>query len=74
MFFVYENWRAGPHHAKVHLSRCGACNNGQGMHGGTEPTNGQWHGPYSTHASAWADATRLASPRVTNCGLCKPQS
>jgi hypothetical protein len=73
MFYVYENWRAGPHHAKVHLGSCGACNDGSGMHGGTDSTNGKWHGPFPTHGQAMNEATQLASPRVTNCGLCKPQ-
>ena len=29
-YYIYENWQAGPHKAKIHQSSCGHCNGGLG--------------------------------------------
>ena len=47
-FYIYENWRAGPHKAVIHRGFCGYCNDGKGRAGGYDPRNAKWHGPYVT--------------------------
>jgi hypothetical protein len=47
-FHIYENWHAEMHKAIIHRASCGDCNDGHGKGGGTNPKNGQWHGPYLT--------------------------
>ena len=48
MFYIYENWQAGPHKAVLHRGSCAFCNNGQGLAGGSDPKHGRWHGPFPT--------------------------
>lgn len=48
MFYVYENWQAGPRKAVIHHASCGYCNDGEGKAGGYDPRHAQWHGPYNT--------------------------
>src|ERR1700730_6414943 len=48
MFYVYENWQAGPHRAVIHHARCGFCNDGEGRAGGYDPQHARWHGPFET--------------------------
>jgi F-type H+-transporting ATPase subunit beta len=47
-FYIYENWRAGPHKAVIHHGSCGYCNEGEGKARGYNPGNANWHGPFST--------------------------
>ena len=42
MYYIYENWQAGPHKLVVHSGTCGFCNNGGGLKGGTNPRYGRW--------------------------------
>ena len=65
-YYVYENWRAGPHKVVIHHATCGSCNSGQGARGGTDPANGRWHGPYDTIAKARLAQRQLA--RFIPCG------
>lgn len=68
-YHVYENWRAQGHYAKVHLSHCGQCKNGQGTHPGAGNSNGKWHGPFASLNEATA-AAHKASRVVSNCQHC----
>jgi hypothetical protein len=34
MYYMYENWQAGPHKAVVHVGTCGFCKDGNGRAGG----------------------------------------
>lgn len=52
MFWIYENWHAGPHKAVIHRGDCGCCNDGAGRGGGYDPRHAQWHGPFDTLAVA----------------------
>ena len=36
-YYIYENWRSGPHKAVLHVGECGHCNNGKGHAGGYDP-------------------------------------
>ena len=43
MFWVYENWHAGPHKAVIHSGTCAFCNNGAGRARGYDPRFWIWH-------------------------------
>ena len=45
-YFLYENWRAGPHKAVLHDGACRFCKGGRGLRGGTDPKHGKWHEPF----------------------------
>ncbi len=51
-FYVYESWQAGSGRAVLHSADCAYCNEGRGLQGGSDRSNGKWHGPYETLASA----------------------
>lgn len=42
-YFVYENWRAHGHKAKIHTATCRFCNNGKGIQVNASDDNGTWH-------------------------------
>jgi hypothetical protein len=46
MYYIYENWQAGPHKAVLHHAMCGFCKDGRGLGGGSDPRHGKWHGPF----------------------------
>ena len=52
MFYIYENWQAGPHKAVIHRASCAFCKDGQGLAGGSDPKHGKWHGPFDNLANA----------------------
>jgi hypothetical protein len=59
--------------AKLHLTDCGACRNGRGMHG-HQRAQCWWRG-FRTRKEAWDYATTEAGKMRTTpspCGLCKP--
>jgi hypothetical protein len=59
-YYVYENWQAGPHKARIHAGDCVFCNNGMGTAGGSaDPNHGKWHGPFQTRTQARANAASL---------------
>lgn len=60
-FWVYENWRARGHQARVHHGDCRFCNAGKGLHGGTRSDNGKWHGPFATANDAFTRAEDCAT-------------
>ena len=70
-YWVYENWRAQGHKAVVHRATCRHCNNGRGQNGGTDPSNGRWHGPFASAALAEAKA-QMTGGYTRSCGFCRP--
>jgi hypothetical protein len=52
MFYIYENWQAGPRKAVIHKGSCGNCNDGKGRTGSYDPRHAKWHGPYEDLESA----------------------
>lgn len=72
-FFVYENWRAGPHKAKIHKGDCKFCNHGKGIHAMAGDENGTWHGPFDTVQEA-INAAHQTGGHVSPCGICVPYS
>lgn len=68
-YWIYENWRAHGHVAKVHSAYCSHCKGGVGQAGGTDPANGRWLGPFATLQSAEAAGARTGSD-VRRCGHC----
>jgi len=74
MYFVYENWIAHGHHARVHKATCRHCNNGRGQahHTDASDDNGQWHGPFATMAEARVVPLRHADATWTFCKVCRP--
>ena len=71
-YYVYENWRADGHKAKIHLATCPYCNDGKGIHPGSSNKNGQWHGPYNDFQFASDKAQRVGT-NVSVCKHCLPQ-
>jgi hypothetical protein len=61
------------HTAKFHRNTCGACNDGQGMHGHQVRKQNEWYGPFVSKelASQEIQAKGIDIP-IANCGLCKP--
>lgn len=66
-FFIYENWQAGPHKAVLHTGTCGSCKEGRGLAGGSDPSHGQWHGPYATLEDARAAQNQLTVQVRKDC-------
>jgi F-type H+/Na+-transporting ATPase subunit beta len=71
-FFVYENWVADGHKARIHLGECGFCKDGNGVHPGSSERNGKWHGPFSSYRQAFDEAVRTGG-HVSQCKFCNPQ-
>ena len=60
--------------AKLHLSTCGACRNGHGMHGHRDISICWWKG-FSTRREAWNYALEQArefKALPSTCRLCHP--
>jgi len=73
-YWVYENWRARGHQARVHEGNCPSCNNGEGLRGrGTHPDNGRWHGPFPSFEEA-NDFASAHSRAPSCCRRCEPQN
>jgi hypothetical protein len=69
--WIYENWQAHGHRAKVHRAECSFCNSGQGLHPGAGSEHGKWHGPFPDAERA-TEAARATGAEVTHCLRCKP--
>lgn len=67
-FWVLENTMHN--YARIHMSECGCCKNGQGPRPGH---TGLWLGPFANYTEALAAAkkTKRRTDNV-NCKLCKP--
>jgi len=70
-YYIYENWQAEGHKARIHYARCPFCNFGEGIHPGAGKDNGKWHGPFETYNKAFNEA-RNTGGRVSNCKKCNP--
>lgn len=71
MFYIYENWQAGPHKAVLHTGDCGICRNGQGLAGGSDPNHGRWHGPLISLDDALSVQGRLNVKLMKTCRCVK---
>lgn len=60
-YWIYENWRAGEHKALIHLASCRFCNDGTGLRGGTDRSNGRWIGPFEGLDDARVSLTRMSA-------------
>ena len=71
-FWIYENWRATPHRAKIHLASCMYCNDGRGANPERESSgaNDRWRGPFRTVEEAVEAAQGLDMPH-SPCGHCR---
>ena len=70
-YWVYHNRQAPHRGAIIHRGDCRDCNHGRGRRGGTDPEQGQWHGPLPTLQDAWHHAyglSRTGEPR--ECAHC----
>ena len=70
-YYVYENWRAEGHKARIHFSNCPSCNDGVGVHPDASDENGQWLGPFETFQDAFEAAQRTEG-QVSACQRCNP--
>ena len=71
LYYVYENWVANGHTARIHKAECSFCNSGKGIHDTHNVEHGQWHGPFSVIE----DMEKSFSPNrviITKCKICFP--
>jgi len=69
-YWVYQNWTHN--RARVHRGACSFCNHGRGVHGKTSDRNGEWTGPFTDRASAFAAMNRLHRTDSRACATCAP--
>lgn len=72
-FYIYENWIAEGHKARIHLAECSFCKDGKGIHPNASIRNGKWHGPYSSFKEACDEAVKTGG-NISNCKFCNPHS
>lgn len=70
-YFVYENWVAEGHKARIHFGSCGHCNYGRGVHPEAGDRNGKWFGPFTSFADA-KNAAYKTGGYVSCCKHCNP--
>ena len=70
-YYVYENWRAHGHTARIHFAHCSHCSDGKGTHPGSGSDNGCWHGPFPTFAEALDEARTRG--KASRCKHCRPE-
>jgi hypothetical protein len=70
-FYVYENWVAEGHKARIHKGSCGDCHEGKGKHPGASNKNGMWHGPFKSLTEAQKAAERTGG-HISYCKHCHP--
>ena len=71
MYYIYENWQAGPHKAVLHRAQCGFCRNGHGLAGGSDPRHGKWHGPFVALADGREAQKKLRVEVLKQCRCVK---
>jgi hypothetical protein len=69
-YWVYQNWTHD--RARVHRGVCSFCTHGRGVHGKTSDRNGEWTGPFSDRAAAFAAMNRLRRADSRACATCGP--
>lgn len=72
--WVYENWVAEGHKARIHRGDCPYCNNGHGIHPGAGNKNGRWLGPFRALDEARLHAKTTGANSVRCCKHCLPTS
>ena len=71
MYYVYENWQAGPHKAVIHVARCSFCNAGKGRAGGYNPGHARWHEAGNRLENAHAISQSLHGVKnISECSFC----
>jgi len=70
-FYIYENWVAEGHKARIHFGHCSYCKFGHGIHETTNERNGRWLGPYNTLQEALVSAQNTGGV-VSKCKHCNP--
>lgn len=70
-YYVYENWVAEGHKARIHFGRCPFCKDGTGIHPEAGESNGKWHDAFPDYQAA-VEAARSTGAVVTNCKHCNP--
>jgi len=70
-YWLYENWRSGPHRNRLHTADCLFCADGRGYRGGPDGSSGQWRGPFDTFEQAEAAGVELPGPTYY-CPMCRP--
>lgn len=71
MFYIYENWVAHGHTARIHRGECSFCKEGKGAHGTINERHGRWHGPFRTYSEAYKTAVKIGG-KVLDCQHCDP--
>ena len=71
-YWVYENKISK--RARIHLSTCRYCNDGQGVGGDRSNDDDTWHGPFDTLQAAQATTEGLPYSDKRACGVCKPEA
>ncbi|HSV94744.1 MAG TPA: hypothetical protein VLH94_02060 [Spirochaetia bacterium] len=69
-FFVYENWLHKK--AVIHISECGYCKNGKGIHSRKSNKNGKWLGPFKDLIMAEKAAKKTKEKNLLGCYACLP--
>ena len=72
-YYMYENWTAEGHKARLHVGDCSFCKNGMGIHPDAGERNGKWHGPFTEYDQAM-QAAQATGGNVSNCQRCLPLS
>lgn len=71
MYYIYENWQAGPHKTVMHVASCGFCKDGQGLSGGSDPKHGRWHGPFESLVNAEKFQSHMRVEAMLSCRCVK---
>jgi HTH-type transcriptional regulator / antitoxin HigA len=69
-YWVYQNWTHD--RARVHRAACSYCNHGRGVHGSALDRNGEWKGPFTDRAAAFAAMNRVGRTDSRACQRCAP--
>ncbi len=68
-YWLYDNWHRS--RARVHRASCVWCNDGEGFHGTSGSTVGQWL-PFDTYAQAAGAAMDAGRTDTADCPNCQP--
>ena len=70
-YYIYENWQADHHKARIHFANCRSCNNGKGVHSTASEEHGKWIGPCETYEAALTTAVATGG-QVSKCKYAIP--
>jgi len=70
-YYVYENWVAQGHTARIHKAECKFCNYGKGIHNTDNVEHGQWHGPFSCVDDIYQRFSE-GGVKISKCKHCRP--